>query len=271
LVFFCLVLGSIASARFVVLLNLAAITLAFACGAYWLKTRLPREIKDVKPKTQIGTWFRSALPLLSVRGMQLISSQSQILILGTLRDPKEAGIYVAVDRIAWLIVFVLMSLNIASAPSIAKMYAEGDLVRLQGILTRSSRVVFGVSALVWLFVVCLGSRILELFGSEFVIGYRALAILSTGFLLCTSAASVGSLLVMTKYETDAAWVTAVSAAINICLGLLLIPRYSFEGAAIAATAGTLVMNILFGLIVFLRLGIDPTILGLGRNRSKCNC
>ena len=71
----------------------------------------------------------------------------------------------------------------------------------------------------------------------------------------------------TGHERDTALVVGFSAAVNISLNLLLIPRYGLNGAAAATALGTLVWNALLSYFVYRRLGFY-SVLGVYTLRKR---
>jgi O-antigen/teichoic acid export membrane protein len=66
---------------------------------------------------------------------------------------------------------------------------------------------------------------------------------------------------MTGHERDVARSLAISALLNIVLGLALIPGWGAEGAAVAAATSLVVWNIVLAVRVYRKLGIRPTAFG----------
>jgi O-antigen/teichoic acid export membrane protein len=69
----------------------------------------------------------------------------------------------------------------------------------------------------------------------------------------------GTVLAMTRYASDCAWIVAVGATVNVLLNAWLIPIYGSTGAAISTASSMVIWNILLSLQVYRRLGINATI------------
>lgn len=242
-------------------LQVVSASVVFLIGTGLLYKILPRPAKDASPVYQTRLWIRSALPLLLAAGMQIIIAQTDIIMLGSIKGTEAAGVYAVANRLAFLIVFVMMSVNTVLAPTISHLYISQDITRLQSIVTKAARITLAASLVIWILLIFFGSWLLSLFGVEFIKGQAAMSILSTGLVVCTPAASVGLLLSMTRYEKDLAWVTGLAAMTNIILNGILIPKYSIEGAAIATSISLILSNAMAFLRVYKRLGINPSIFG----------
>jgi len=165
------------------------------------------------------------------------------------------------NREARLIVFILMSVNAALAPTVSILYTSKEMECLQRVVTKSARMTLILSLPVAVGLILFSKWALLIFGHEFTRGNIALAILSLGQLINAAAGSVGMLLVMTGHERDTAVGIGISTVLNVTLNAFLIPWRGIEGAAIATSSSMILWNLLLGIKVYKRLGIDPTALG----------
>jgi O-antigen/teichoic acid export membrane protein len=160
-----------------------------------------------------------------------------------------------------LVLFALLVVNMVLGPMIASLHAVGDQARLQWVITASARAVIAISLPVALTMIFFGSTVLSMFGGQFTRGASALAILATAQLFNAATGSVVLLLNMTGHERITAQVVALTAALNILLNALLIPRWDVDGAAVATGVSLAVLNTTLMVRVHRKLGIDPTALG----------
>jgi len=252
----------------VVGIKVVTIAITFVIGAVLLSRILPSEVKKVTPKYQLRSWMRSALPFMFLGGMQIINSRTDILMLGAIKGAEAVGIYVVVNRGVQLITFILMAVNNVLSPTIASLYAKGNMEQLQQVMTKSTRVVFLVSLLITGSLIGFGYWFLLLFGSDFTQGQNALTILSIGQLVNASAGSVALLLIMTGHENYTTISFAASAAFNIILNAVLIPHWGIEGAATATASSMIIWNILSLIWVQKKLGINSTVFRKASLRIK---
>ncbi|MEM7757162.1 MAG: hypothetical protein AAF298_03395 [Cyanobacteria bacterium P01_A01_bin.40] len=66
-----------------------------------------------------------------LEGINIINAWVDILMLGSLGSITDSGIYVPVNLGTQLINFVLLAISSALAPTIARLYVEGKLAKLQ--------------------------------------------------------------------------------------------------------------------------------------------
>jgi O-antigen/teichoic acid export membrane protein len=198
----------------------------------------------------------------------VISSQTSVVLVGTIKGAEAAGAYAAVSRVAILVSFVLQAASVALAPAIAGMYAAGEMGRLQRMITKSNRLVLLFSLPFALCFILFDRQVLAIFGEGFTQGGAALAILSLGYLFSAAMGSVRMLLIMTGHERDAATAVGMSAALNVVLNVALIPGYGLEGAATATAVSIVATNLLLAILVRRRLGIYASALGRVRPEEE---
>ncbi len=229
---------------------------AFACGAIMLNRHLPRELRDVAREYDSRRWLRSAVVLSLMTSMQIINSQTDIVMLGMLAGAREAGIYRVAVQCALLVIFGLAVVNMVVAPYFGAAYARQDMARLRSLTRVCARVAAACALPVFLVCYFAGDRVLgAVFGPEFAAGHASLRILAAGQLFGTAMGSVVILLSMTGHERSLTRGLAVTAVLNIGLNLLLIPRWGMEGAATATAVSMLCWNLLLVRAAKVKLGI----------------
>ena len=245
-----------------------AATAAFALGAYLLHRRLPSPMLGAVPAYEVKPWLTSTLPLLLIGGMQVINTQTDILMLGTIKGTAEVGVYRVASRGAQLIALILTAFNVVLAPTIARLYAGGEIESLQRLITRSARVILMLSLPLALLLIAFGEYFLAIFGREFIGGHSALTILALGQLMNVATGTVGLLLNMTGHERDTLKGVFIGAGLNVAFNAALIPLFSAEGAAVATSASLTIWNIILVVWAHKKVGIHTTALGIrtsGRN------
>jgi len=249
------------TASWVVGMHAVTVGIALLIGMRILRKMLPPAAKSSVPVYETRRWLGSALSMMSVGGMSVISSRIDILLLGGIMGADAVGIYNVAIRGAELVTFILMPVHQTLGPVVASLYAGNDMRRLQGMVAKSTRIAFLLSLPIALGLVVFGYWFLLVFGPEFVRGQTALAILSIGQLANVATGPVILLLIMTAYERVAAVSIGIGAALNILFNATLIPIWGLEGAAIATASSTVVWNALMVIWVYKKLGIHSTALG----------
>jgi O-antigen/teichoic acid export membrane protein len=254
-----LVAGNFMSPVGVIALRVAATALAFLGGLYLFLRHRPPELADTEPRFTTSIWLKSSIPFGLTAGLQLINGRTDILLLGIFRPDAEVGIYNVAVQIAALVIFGLRVVNAIQAPHIAHLYAEGDMQRLQKMITKSSRAVLTTTVPIVLVIMVFGDEIIRIaFGGEYRGAYIPLVILSVGQLINASMGSVANLLNMTGHERDTTRSIFIGAVVNLTLGISLTPNWGMTGAAIATAATLVTWNVVMWRKVYLRLGIETS-------------
>lgn len=250
-------------------LRFASVAVAFAFGGWLLLQRLPGELHLAEPRYDPATWLRAAGPLLFLGGMSIINTQADVLMLAAIRGAESAGVYQAAARGAELVAFSLVVVNTAIQPTISRLYAAGEMQRLQQVVSTAARASLAMALPVAVVLALFAQPILKLaFGDEFERGALCLAILCTAQVINAGAGPVGQILNMTGHERDTVIGMAIGAFTNIVLNLVLIPIWGIEGAALATGIGLGVWNLVLVVTVRRRTGINSTLFGRSKRRFE---
>jgi O-antigen/teichoic acid export membrane protein len=241
---------------------------ALLVGVAVLHLGLPQASKLATPIYRQKAWISSALPLLLVNGVNVLNTQAPILLLGSMKGAQTAGVYAIASRLADLIAFGLISVNLALAPVAARLWARRDIARLQQIVTRSVRAGLIFTVPVAVILIFFGEKLLSVFGPEFPRGQPALVILVIGQIVNVGMGPVALLLIMTGHEREFAIATGVCAFVNIALNLTLIHSWGLAGSAVAVTISIIIWNMVMAVCVKRRLGIHATAVGAVTERNQ---
>jgi len=255
--------AGILSPQMVIAARIIATGTAFLVGTVLLVMRIPVPVRPATPQYELRAWGRAALPLLLIAGIDIITTQTDILMLATLRGSESAGVYQAATRGAELVAFSLVVVSMAIQPSLARLFASGDPVRLQRVATMGARVATAAALPVASVMIFWAGPIMALvFGDAFERGAIALAILSGAQLANTITGTANGLLNMTGHEQDALKCMVVGVLLNVVLNLLLIPMWDIAGAALATGTSLVLWNVLLVLQTWRHLGLNATALSL---------
>lgn len=256
------VAGPALTPEYAMALRFAAVATTFAVGAWLLLRRLPDELRHVRPSYDTRKWARAAGPLLFLGGASIINTQIDVLMLAAIQGAEAAGVYQAAARGAELVAFSLVVVNMAIQPTISRLYAAGEMQRLQHVVTVAARCALVLALPVALALIVFARPALGLvFGGGFERGALSLTILCGAHLINAGAGLVGQILNMTGHERDAALGMAVGALTNVVLNVALIPLIGIEGAALATGVGLGVWNLTLVVAVHLRTGMNSTAFG----------
>ncbi|MCG8588835.1 MAG: oligosaccharide flippase family protein [Proteobacteria bacterium] len=246
-------------------ISAAAVLVAVAATTAMLARARPAAAPSPR-QTSHREWLLAAAPLLLLGISAVVQRRTDVLMLGSLAGPREAGIYTAAARYAELLLLPLHAANVVVAPRFAELHRHARHDELQRLARGTARGVAvltlpAAAALWWL-----REPLLGWFGAEFTAGGAALGWLALAQVANVLAGSVTILLAMTGHSRAAAETGILMAVLNVAANAVLIPRYGITGAALATAASIAVGNGLLAWRVWRLLGINPTGLG-GWRRS----
>lgn len=156
-----------------------------------------------------------------------------ILMIGFLRGDRDLGIFSAAQRIVLPLLGALVFVHTALLPTFSRLYVESQaaLIRVSQQWVRYLLLV-GLPIATGLFAIS-DQLILIFFSNSFRHSADVLKILSWTIALGLVAATYSVLLTAINRQTQKVVAIGICLAFNIFLNLLLIPRLSYNGAAIA--------------------------------------
>lgn len=242
-------------------LNVIAFAVMFLGSTWLLQRHSPVREMKVESKFQTTIWLKSGLAFLLIHSMFEIETQTDIIMLGSLADSQQVGIYNIAKRLSKFVTIFHFILGIALAPVISRYYVKQTLDQLQQLITKSIRWVFILSFIPFLIFIIGGFWVLSIFGNQFITGHTSLLILSATQMVIVISGSVSYLLYMTGHEREAAKSVGVGVVVNIVLNALLIPQLGMTGAAIATFVSVICWNAMMVVVVAKKTGIHSTIFG----------
>ena len=248
------------SAEGAILANSAGTALALGLSLFLLYRGIPRgEAHAAVVATDRAEWFRTAQGALLVNiGQIVLSTQTDVVLLGIFTSKREAGFYSVAAQLSSLALLGVVAIQTVVGPRIAALYASGDLTGLQSLVDKVRRGSLLVTLPVLAGLVVGGPWILGVFGPEFVHGsYRPLVILALANLNAPLVGSLGGfLLTLTGHQAVAARIVGISAVAYFALAFVLGPLYGPEGIATTTLVAYLIRAALIYWYAKRRVGID---------------
>jgi O-antigen/teichoic acid export membrane protein len=225
--------------------QLLAAMIVLIVGWLVLRRFVPPQARTAQPVYNSHDWLRSALPFTLIGGAGIINNQTDIIMLGWFTGSEEVGIYRVAVQGATLVAFSLQVATAVVAPQFSRHYAQGDMAKLQHLVTRSAQVILlAALPMALTFILAGGVIVTAIFGAAYSAAYIPLAILAVGQLLNASFGAVGALLQMTGHQDVTARILWQSALLNIILNVTLIPLLGMLGAALSTSACLFVWHFL---------------------------
>jgi O-antigen/teichoic acid export membrane protein len=210
--------------------------------------------------TAVGFWWVAV-------AQQVLTTQTDVLVVGSLLSKEKSGIYGAASQLATLVGFGANAVSAMGAPLIAQLHAQNRHDDLQALVRHYGRLNLAVSVPAFLIVAVWGVRALTVYGEEFGAAYPVLLILSlTQMVRGVIGVQAGYMLTMTGRERIAGKFVGISALINVVLTLVLTPTIGVVGTAIATLIGTVTRSALLERYIYKEFGIDISGFLLPRRR-----
>jgi len=228
------------SAPVAILLQFAATTVALILTIWFLQTVMPERLRQATEAFDTRYWMKTAAGLLVISGGQtILSTNADVLVVGSLLGPELAGRYGAASQLASAVSFGVSAISFIALPFIADLYARQAMGQLQALISHVARLALILSVPV-LVVLVVGARpVMSAFGPSFADASWLLVLLGFDQLIGALFGIAGYLLVMTGHQVTAARVIVGCAILNLLLTFVLTPWLGTMGAGLATTLTTL--------------------------------
>jgi len=239
----------------------AFIALVVSVFILWKIT--PKNIFDAEPKKKGKHWFRSTMIMALSNGMHVTKNRTSTLFLGILANSIQVGIFQVANHASMIASIVLQISNWVLAPRFAKLYAEGELKKLQKLITINIRLVFLFNLLITIFFIIFGRWLLIIFfGQESQEAFIPLLILLIGQTINSTTGSVPYLLNMTGHEKETMWGIGAGLVVNVLGNLILVPRIGVNGSALSTAFSLTIAQFVMWWFVRRRIGINSFIINI---------
>ena len=243
---------------FVLVCFVIAAVAVFLMSAFWFRRQmheLPRPEEKVEAHWRELLSFSTPVMFMNLLGFFVL--QSDILVMGFFRPAAEVGVYAIASRLAQGVSMPTDSLGASLAPSFSALVGQGDVTGLRRLFHTSTRWIFLLGCGVGLTLIFAGQLILHLFGHDFSGGLSVLFVLAAGQMFSAVLGANGTLITMTGHPKINLANSFCLGLGNLGLGILLVPRYGAMGAAAAAAASLVAVNLARALEIWFILKIGP--------------
>jgi len=219
-----------------------------------------RILGPISPQRAWKAWRGPLLPLWGASLLYAMVQQLDVVVVGTLVGPSEAGAYFAAQKTASLLGLVMIAAGLVAAPLMAGAYQAGQKEELQRIC-RMIGLAIAVTTLVGFGVlVLIGGPLLSAFDPAYNVAYPIMLVLAFGYAIDALAGPSAYLMQMTSLEGPYLRLMAIVYAFVLALQFFLVPHYGVLAAACASAAGVCLWNVIAIRLLRSRIGVDPSIL-----------
>jgi O-antigen/teichoic acid export membrane protein len=214
-------------------------------------------------------FWRYALPQSVTSVLQIAVVWLDLLLLGALKGPHEAGVYGTASRYVLVGTLALSAVASAISPLMSSILTAGDKARAEDMYRVGTIWISVISLPIYLIMAVYAPLFMGVFGSSFTDGTRPLTILAVASLANILTGPAAMILLMGGKSGYILMASALSLGVNIALNVLLIPPHGVDGAAIAWVASIVTFNILAVTQVYRTWGIHPFSRGLVKVSTMC--
>jgi O-antigen/teichoic acid export membrane protein len=189
--------------------------------------------------------------------LEYLMSQADKILIGFYLNAREVGIYAVAMALVAFVPIILQSVNQIFSPTIADLYARGQIELLGRIFQTLTKWILGLTLPLAAGMVIFAPALMRIFGHDFAAGWAVLVIGTLGQLINCGVGSVGYMLLMSGNQRRLIRIQAVMACGMVVLNVVLIPKWGIVGAAVGAAVINAVTNVWYLAEVRRTLGLLP--------------
>jgi O-antigen/teichoic acid export membrane protein len=235
----------------------AAYGTATALSVYYLvqHTSLLSETEATGMHRELLTF---SVPLMITATMNVLFQNIDIFVLGNSFQRETVAVYGAIFPLATLLTTLLVGFSFVFMPTISELQSNGEHKRMYRTYRVVCKWIFLMSLPIFLVFVTYPELVIKYtFGPKYAEGSLALAILAVGFFSHAVAGPSGDTLTALGHPRLVMYTNVLVTGVNLVLNLLLVPRYSLVGAAVASAIGFILMNGLYLTQLYRESGMHP--------------
>lgn len=212
----------------------------------------------------LSAFLAFCLPLTLANIIGVFASRSDVIMLGYWVPIQQVGVYSAALQTSSAIALIMGAIEVALVPLIARLWAIGELQKLQEVYKTVSRLALTGTMLLFVMIAVLSEEILSVFGPGFSAGAGVLVFLAFGQVFASSTGSAGNILLMSGQSRVVMWTTVGMGALLLLTTALLTPYWGMFGAALSVCLNLVVTNAVRVVQVWKLYGIHPYSVGLSK-------
>ncbi|MFC7157489.1 flippase [Halomarina halobia] len=238
---------------------LAAYALAATLSVVFLAQYSSLFDRGVRPEWMYRRLLVFSTPLvLSSLAFTALSSIDVFLLSFYLPTTRPVGIYQAVYPLSKLLSMFAGPFGFILLPALSELDSDGNTAEIRRVYRTTVKWIFVLTLPVGLvFLAFPRTAILYTLGSEYVVAGPTLAVLSLAYLVHSAVGPNTEALTSLGASRLVLVDHVLIACVNIALNALLIPRYSYFGAAIATALSFTLLNVLVSGQLYRRSQVFP--------------
>ncbi len=245
------------SLSYIIFAYTLSIIITFLATFLYFFKKIPDSIRKVKAEFNFKPLLSFSLPILiSTIGWFIFAAANKIM-LGILKSDYEVGIYNVADSVAANLTIFLSSSVFIFLPIATSLFArnKNELKRYYQVVTKwIFMLTFPFIVVILLFPITVISII---FGEKYISATLALQLLTLGASITIATGPNNDTIIVLGKTKLIMFLSLFGAALNICLNYLMIPLFSYNGAAFSAMFSLILQNIFLSSYLFFVYRIHP--------------
>lgn len=224
----------------------------------WRKFVCDKKEKLVEKLELPPAFWKSSFTLWAFSILQISIQWAGQFIAGIYCKPEDLAKLAVAQRTSVLISFILIAINLVSAPRFASLYKQGKMDELKNYAINATRLMVAFATPIVLIMLIFPHFVLMLFGKGFDHDDAVfmLRVLVLGQYVNILTGSVAYLLMMSGHEKELRNITLMSGIGSIVLNVFAVKMYGTFGAAIAIAISVALQNLLAVSMVKKKLGFS---------------
>jgi O-antigen/teichoic acid export membrane protein len=215
----------------------------------------PPQLRSAAPAYAQADWWRLAVPVMIMIGVDVLMSRAGVFLLGWSGDAHAAGLFALGLNLALFLVLPRIAVGTFFAPNVSKLHAHQNEAALQSLFAGATVMSLFGTVVLALPLLVLTEPLLRIFGEEFVETAPIAQILIVGQIVAAATGPQLNLLTMTGHERAATVIMIVGAAINLSACAIGIAFFGAMGAAVATAATNVMWNMAMAVYIYKRVNM----------------
>lgn len=222
-----------------VIIAAAVLSISALMGNMWFIPIYQKMFAKLKFEFSLPFWkvlFRESLPLAFASIMIGIYYNLDMVMLGYMKPKSDVGIYNAAYKIFMLGIVPFNLIFTSFFPTLSRVGLT-DSQEFRNTIRNYAKSILGLGIVIGIILLLFSERIILLvFGKSYLAASVPLMILSVNIMVISVNVFLGNPMTAWGKQKEYSLAIAVGAAANVILNFILIPKYSYVGAAFATLA-----------------------------------
>jgi O-antigen/teichoic acid export membrane protein len=206
----------------------------------------------------VGELISFSLPLFGSSLIYIIMCYTDTLMLGYFTRAEDVGLYNIALRLSRFILLFPTAITFIYLPIASEQFSKGFSENVREVYVSVVKWTFTLSIPIFLTLLLFPKTVIGVvFGWEYLEGWSTLCILSVGFFISVLIGPSGFTLVALGKTKLVALNNIVAFILNITLNAFLIPAFGIEGAALATSLTSMLINSLALVQIYKLAAIHP--------------